>query len=108
VSWNWQRFKDHGLPIYEAISIANRVHLRRISRVIHHSTQFGDHAVHSVRYKTRWQPLHRAEELLAVLITPQGPQRVYLGGIRLNDFHEKLPFLCAWEQPGYYYEVFGY
>jgi hypothetical protein len=108
VTRNWQRFKDHGLPIYEAKTTGSMVHLRRISRVIHHSTQFGEKAVHSVRYKTRWHPLHPADELLPVLITPGGPKRVYLHGVKLSDADEKLPFLCTWEEPGYYYEAFGY
>jgi hypothetical protein len=108
VSWNWQRYKDEGQPIYEAAINGNMVHLRLIKRVIHHSSQFEGKTFHSVRYKSRWQPLHRAKLLGSEMVTPNGSFRVYLNGRRIDETTEKLPFICTWEQPGHYYQVFGY
>ena len=106
---NWQRFKSGGDPIYLMQKRGDDCELFRLNRVIHNSQQFGEGTKFSVRYNNRWQPLHSADNLAPTFKDDRGNSRkVRLDGHPWRDTDQPRPFICDWDEPGHFYEVFGY
>jgi hypothetical protein len=104
---NWQAYRDCGDTIYEMRDIGPSLLLTKTKRVIHSASQLNPGT--KLRYKTRWHPLHEATELRVRYLGQEGLRKpVLLNWLRLTRDDKRLPFVCAWETGGSYYQTFGY